>query len=286
MTLGSADLLETAVVAARDAAAVHAVHLGRIEVEQWSEKGFSDYVTHVDREAESRVLARIRERFPEHRILAEEAESDRSRDSGTPMHSLTGSGWTWIIDPLDGTTNYLHGYPVYAVSIAVAQQGRLEAGVVLNSATGDEWTARRGAGAFLNGRPISVSRIDDLARALLGTGFPFKALELLPRYLQQFAAALRGSSGIRRAGSAALDLCHVASGWFDGFWELGLAPWDVAAGTLIVREAGGVVSRIDGTADVLGHGSILAGNAVVHEKLGALIRRADDSAYGTGSPAA
>jgi myo-inositol-1(or 4)-monophosphatase len=276
--LGSDHLLETAVAAARDAAAVHREHLGRITVEQWSEKGVSDFVTHVDREAEARVVSRLRDRFPEHRILAEEAESAQLRTQDAPMPSLAESGWTWIIDPLDGTTNYLHGYPVYAVSIAVAQHGRLEAAVVLNSATGDEWTAVRGAGARLNGEPIRVSGIDGMPRALIGTGFPFKALDLLPRYMRHFEAALRGSSGVRRAGSAALDLCHVASGWLDGFWELALAPWDVAAGTLMVREAGGVVSRIDGTEDVLGHGSILAGNPIIHDTLGALIRSADASA--------
>jgi myo-inositol-1(or 4)-monophosphatase len=275
---GSNDLLGTAVAAARDAAAVHREHRGRVTVEEWSEKGVSDFVTHVDREAEARVVSRVRDRFPEHRILAEEAESERTRTHDTPMQSLAASGWTWIIDPLDGTTNYLHGYPMYAVSIAVAQHGRLEAAVVLNSATGDEWTAVRGAGAFLNGEPIRVSRIDRMTRSLIGTGFPFKALDLLPRYTRHFEAVLRGSSGVRRAGSAALDLCHVASGWFDGFWELALAPWDVAAGTLIVREAGGLVSRIDGNEDVLGHGSILAGNPMIHETLGALIRSADASA--------
>jgi myo-inositol-1(or 4)-monophosphatase len=178
-----------------------------------------------------------------------------------------GQDWTWIIDPLDGTTNYLHGYPVYAVSIARRAGGELEAAVVLNSATGEEWTAVRGGGAYLNGARIRVSQIDRLPRALIGTGFPFKALHLLPR-----TRAARGGpsrhSGVRRAGSAALDLCHVATGWFDGFWELTLAPWDVAAGALIVREAGGVVTRLDGSEDVLGHGSILAGNPAIHAALG------------------
>jgi myo-inositol-1(or 4)-monophosphatase len=281
----SDELLETAVSAAREAAAVHRTHLGRVAVDAWSEKGISDFVTHVDREAEARVLERVRSSFPDHRILAEEAESERARSSGVPLGSLTGSGWTWIVDPLDGTTNYLHGYPVYAASIAVARDGRLEAGVVVNGATGDEWTARRGAGAFLNGRPIRVSAIDRLPRALLGTGFPFKALELLPEFTRQFEAALRSSSGVRRAGSAALDLCHVATGWFDGFWELRLAPWDVAAGTLIVREAGGVVTRIDGNGEVLGHGSILAGNPAIHEALGVLIRTASGAAAHAAPPA-
>jgi myo-inositol-1(or 4)-monophosphatase len=280
------ELLETAVSAARAAAAVHREHLGRVAVDAWSEKGVSDYVSHVDREAEAQVLATVHSRFPDHRIVAEEAESDRALASGTPLDWLDGAGCVWIIDPLDGTTNYLHGYPVYAASVAVALEGRLEAGVVLNGATGDEWTAVRGGGAYLNGRPIRVSGMDRLSRALLGTGFPFKALELLPRYTRQLEAVLRASSGVRRAGSAALDLCHVASGWFDGFWELTLAPWDVAAGTLIVREAGGVVTRIDGSDEVIGHGSILAGNPAIYQALGSLIRSTDDAAANPRPPAA
>jgi myo-inositol-1(or 4)-monophosphatase len=275
--LHTRELLETAIAAARLAADVHRTHVGRVAVQDWSEKGAADFVSHVDREAEARIVEAIRLRHPDHRILAEEEESERTGAGETPM-AAAADGWTWIIDPLDGTTNYLHGYPVYAVSIAVARAGRLEAAVVLNAATGDEWTAANGEGAFLNGRPIRVSAIDRLPRALLGTGFPFKALELLPQFARQLEAALRGSSGVRRAGSAALDLCHVASGWFDGFWELNLAPWDVAAGALIVREAGGVITRIDGSEGVLGHGSILAGNPVIHGLLGELIRNADAGA--------
>jgi myo-inositol-1(or 4)-monophosphatase len=272
------ELLLTALESARAAAAVHARHLGRVRVEEWSQKGVSDFVTHVDREAEAQVLDRVLSRFPGHRILAEEAESDRARTSLVPMAGSGQPGFTWIIDPLDGTTNYLHGYPMYAASVAVAEAGVLQAGVVINSATGEEWTASRGGGAFRNGERIRVSGIDRLPRALLGTGFPFKALELLPRYTRQFAMALSGTSGVRRAGSAAIDLCHVATGWFDAFWELSLAPWDVAAGALIVREAGGVVTRLDGTPDVLGHGSILAGNPALHAALGALLRDADAGA--------
>jgi myo-inositol-1(or 4)-monophosphatase len=275
----SRELLETALAAAQAAAAVHRARLGSVAVEEWSEKATSDFVTHVDREAEARVLEIIRRHHPDHEVLAEEEASARGDTSTT---AGTRRGCTWIVDPLDGTTNYLHGYPAYAVSIAVACDGRLEAGVVLNSATGDTWRAARGGGAFLNDRRIGVSRIDALRMALLGTGFPFKALHLLPRYTRQFEAALRASSGVRRAGSAALDLCHVASGWFDGFWELTLAPWDVAAGTLIVREAGGIVTRLDGSEDVLGHGSILAGNPAIHELLGALVRAADAGAAHAG----
>jgi myo-inositol-1(or 4)-monophosphatase len=268
-------LVATAVMAAREAAAVHRQHLGQVRVDDWSEKGIADYVTHVDREAEARITARITAAFPDHRILAEEEESARQRATGAAMRGPEADDWTWIIDPLDGTTNYLHGYPMYAVSIAVARGRTLEAAVVVNSATGEEWSATRGGGTRLDGRAISVSGIERLDRALIGTGFPFKAPAQIPRYTRQLAAALRASSGVRRAGSAALDLCHVATGWFDGFWELELAPWDVAAGTLIVREAGGVVTRLDGAADVVGHGSILAGNPTVYAALAHLIGAAD-----------
>ena len=272
------ELLETALAAAREAADVHRAHLGRVAVEDWTEKGVADFVTHVDREAEAGILARIRERFPDHAVVAEEETSERHGVSGVPSEGPD-EGWTWIIDPLDGTTNFLHAYPMYAVSIGVAHRGELQAAVVLNSATGEEWTALQGGGAFRNGERIRVSGIDVLSRALIGTGFPFKALHLLPEYTRQFDAVLRHTSGVRRAGSASLDLCHVATGWFDGFWELTLAPWDVAAGTLIVREAGGVVTRLDGSSDVIGHGSLLAGNESVHGALGALVRRAGSAGH-------
>jgi myo-inositol-1(or 4)-monophosphatase len=264
-------LVETALAAARSAAEVHREHMGRVRVSDWSEKGVADFVTHVDRTAEALIIEQIRRRFPDHRILAEEEAGDR----GAAGQLVDRTGWLWIIDPLDGTTNYLHGYPMYAVSIGVARDGELVAGTVLNSATGEEWTAVRGAGAWLGHSRVRVSRIDVLPRALIGTGFPFKALELLPQYTRQLDAALRGTSGVRRAGSAALDLCHLATGWFDAFWELSLAPWDVAAGTLMVREAGGIVTRLDGDAAVLGHGSILAGNPALHAALGALLHAAD-----------
>lgn len=273
------ELLSVARDAARAAAAVHRHHLGRVVVADWSEKGAADFVTHVDRAAEVVIADRIRSHFPDHRLLAEEEESERAAASGVTMRALDAE-WTWIVDPLDGTTNYLHGYPVYAVSIGVAHDGVMQAAVVLNSATAEEWTAARGGGAFLNGNRIATSEIDTLPRALIGTGFPFKALHLMPEYTRQLDAVLRSTSGVRRAGSAALDLCHVATGWFDGFWELSLAPWDVAAGSLIVREAGGIITRVDGTDDVLGHGSILAGNAAIHAGLGTLVRNAAAAPHG------
>ncbi|HSJ25438.1 MAG TPA: inositol monophosphatase family protein [Longimicrobiales bacterium] len=265
-------LLETALAAAHDAAAVHVKHLGTVAADDWTEKGAADFVTHVDQAAERCIVDRIRHDFPHHSIVAEEAATAAGAVAPDDIRSLE---WAWIVDPLDGTTNYLHGYPMYAVSIAVAHRGEPVAGVVLNSASGESWTATRGGGAFRNGQPIRVSGIARMSRALIGTGFPFKALHLLPQYTDQLQAALRRSSGVRRAGSAALDLCHVATGWFDGFWELTLAPWDVAAGALVVREAGGVVTRMDGDRDVLGHGSILAGNPAIHEAMAELLREVD-----------
>jgi myo-inositol-1(or 4)-monophosphatase len=268
------DLLHVALIAARKAADVHRAYIGRVQPEEWNEKGFSDFVTHVDREAEAIVLETIRHHFPSHAVLAEEASSV---DSGTTVVDPYAPGHVWIVDPLDGTTNFLHGYPAYSVSIAVACDGELQAGAVIAAATKDEWTATRGGGAHLNGQTISVARTTDMHRALIGTGFPFRYPELLTKYVQQFEVVLRNASDIRRAGSAALDLCHVASGYLDGFWELVLAPWDVAAGTLIIREAGGVVTRLSGDARVIGHGSILAGNESMHAQLGALVRNAGEA---------
>ena len=264
-------LLDVALAAARDGVAVHRRHLGTVPPEEWTAKGIADFVTHVDREAEDRIVSRILDVFPDHAVLAEEASTGgHTRATGLAARDRT---WLWIVDPLDGTTNFLHRYPMYAVSIAVAREGELVVGVVASGSTVDVWTAVRGEGALLNGSRIAVSRTSSLSQALIGTGFPFKVPERLPAYLDQLGRVLRRTAGVRRAGSAALDLCHVATGWFDGFWELSLAPWDVAAGTLIVREAGGVVTRLDGAADVIGgDGSLLAGNARVHEALGELVR--------------
>jgi myo-inositol-1(or 4)-monophosphatase len=246
-------IMATARDAARGAASMHCRHLGSVSISDWDTKGFADFVSHVDREAESLILERIHATFPAHSVLAEEASS-----RGT-LKDVNGE-WLWVIDPLDGTTNYLHNYPMFAVSIAVLHRFEPVAGVVVNSSTGEEWTATRGGGAFRNGSPIRVSAIETLDRALIGTGFPYRTPGFLPEYLEQLGLLLRAGAGVRRAGAAALDLCHVASGWFDGFWELSLAPWDVAAGTLVIREAGGVVTRLSGSCVVFGQGSIPAGN--------------------------
>jgi myo-inositol-1(or 4)-monophosphatase len=254
-------ILDVASAAANDAVAVHREFVGRVPTEQWASKGAAaDFVSHVDREAEARVIARVRAAFPEHHILAEE--------SGASEPDVTGVGPPrWIIDPLDGTVNFLHGYPMFAVSIAVIVDGEPGVGVVIDGASGRRWTAVRGEGAFLDGERITVSGRTRMADALIGTGFPFRAHDMLPGYLRQFDRVIRQVAGIRRAGAAALDLCHVATGWFDGFWELALAPWDVAAGALIVREAGGIITTPDGAQDVIRHGAIVAGNPAVHALL-------------------
>lgn len=281
-----ARLLAAARAAADAAAAVHAAHRGRVHVSDWSEKQAADFVTYVDREAEEAVVERLRADMPGHAILAEEGTL------GTALHAPPGAGgasgpgerarallapetvpeWLWVIDPLDGTTNYLHGYPMYAASVAVLHGGRPMAGAIATSATGEAWWAVRGGGAFHQGERIHVSEIGRMSQALIGTGFPFKALERLPPYLGQLERVLRATAGVRRGGAAALDLCHVASGWLDGFWELVLAPWDFAAGALVVEEAGGRVTTLDGSPLLPGDGSVLAGNPAVHVALGKRVR--------------
>jgi myo-inositol-1(or 4)-monophosphatase len=238
-------LLETALEAARVAAALQRPLAGNFEPERWSEKAPSDFVTEVDRESEQLILARILARFPDHKILAEEGMIKERQVSANQTHDEIGralgndSPILWIIDPLDGTTNWLHGYPAYAVSIATLDTEGLRTAVVLNSANGDEFTAVRGHGATLNGKPIYVSDLSEIHLALIGTGFPFKKTELLPGYLEALGGMLKKTSGVRRAGAAALDLCDVACGRLDAFWEHWLMEWDVAAGALIVQEAGG-----------------------------------------------
>ena len=260
-----AEILGAAASAARAAADIHRKYAGTTSVEHWTAKGTADYVTHVDREAEAAIVGAVQTRFPSHAILAEEGELVGSTDAE----------WVWIVDPLDGTTNFLHGYPMYGVSIAVMHRGEPAVAFVLGTPTREEWSAVRERGAFLDGRPIRVSQIRELGQSLIGTGFPFKSLDTIEAYQREFEAVVRSTSGLRRAGSAALDLCHVACGYFDGFWEHTLAPWDYAAGVLLVQEAGGIVTRMDGSpVDPLVAGSVLAGNPEIHARLGEVVRGA------------
>jgi myo-inositol-1(or 4)-monophosphatase len=256
------DLVKVAERAARRAAD-HLRSAARPEWRAWTEKGRHDFVTDVDRASEALIAEMLTREVPGSRVVGEELAPD-----------LAAGEIVWIVDPLDGTTNYLHGYPQYAVSIGCAVRGELCAGVVHDVVRDLVYRAWRGGGAWLGDARLHVSPVTDPRRALIGTGFPFKDLEHLRAYLAQFAAVLGAASGIRRAGSAALDLADVAAGRLDAFWEQSLAPWDVAAGVLIVREAGGRVTRFDGSDDVLGHGSIVAGNPALHHWLIDLIRGA------------
>jgi len=268
--VNAADLLAVATDAATAAAAVLENRAPGRDKLRWEEKGPADYVTEVDRASEMTLRAVIRERMPSARILGEEL----SPSLGSEDDAATLTGVVFVADPLDGTTNYLHGFPEYAVSIAALVDGVLTAGVVLHGVTGETYTATRGGGAYRDGHRLAVSSIADPSRALIGTGFPFSHLESLRIYQPQFAAIARHTAGMRRAGSAALDLARLAAGQFDGFWELRLAPWDIAAGTLLVREAGGLVTDLDGQPARIAHTGIVAGNAAIHPWLLETLERA------------
>jgi len=218
-----------------------------------SSKGHHDWVTDVDRTAEQLIAEVLGKGTPGSRMIGEESSPE-----------LVQSGLVWVVDPLDGTTNFLHGYPQYAVSIAAAIDGVLEAAAVLDVNRELLYGAVRGKGAWLGATRLSVSSIADPGRALLGTGYPFKQMDRLETYLEQFRRILPATSGVRRAGSAALDLADVAAGRLDGFWELMLAPWDMCAGVLLIREAGGIVTDLRGREIGVEHSGVVAGNAAMH----------------------
>ena len=237
----------------------------RPAVHTWTEKGQHDFATEVDRASEGLIAETLTRDEPDSVIVGEEL---------SPGRTLKGQ-LVWIVDPLDGTTNFLHGYPQFAVSIAAQVDGKLAAGVIHDICRKRTYTAARGGGAYEEGTRLGVSAVTEPRLALVGTGFPFKALHLLQQYLSQLAAVLGATSGVRRAGSAALDLADLAAGRLDAFWELHLSPWDIAAGALLIREAGGVITRPDGGADVLSgehNGAIVAGNAALHRWLLHLLR--------------
>jgi len=227
--------------------------LDRIKIEV---KAQNDFVTQVDRKAEEVIIEAIHKAYPKHGILAEE--------SGTYNED---SEYKWIIDPLDGTTNFLHGFPQYAVSIGLQLKGRMEVAVVFDPIKNELFTAARGDGAQLNGKRIRVTDKKGIKGSLLGTGFPFKHPQHLDTFIETFKAVHPQAAGIRRAGSAALDLAYVAAGRLDGFWEIGLSPWDMAAGVLLVREAGGIVTDFSGDGNYLETGNVVAAASKVFPAL-------------------
>jgi myo-inositol-1(or 4)-monophosphatase len=227
-------------------------------------KGARDFVTEVDREAEELVVGYLRARFPDHRILAEESFSrigdEIAADGAAGQHR-------WIVDPLDGTTNFIHGVPAFAVSVALEDDSGLLAAAIYDPVHDETFHACRGGGSRLGGEPIGCSRRTELDDALLATGFPFRDLSRADGYLRAFEAFMRTTAGIRRAGAASLDLAFTACGRYDGFWEVGLHPWDLAAGALLVREAGGLVTDVVGGESYLESGEILASGPALHARM-------------------
>ena len=255
-TEGERALLATCVAAAVRAAEVIRAASSHLSEIRWESKGPADFVSDVDRGAEDVIRRIVAERHPDAVLIAEESAP-----------RVAQGDLTFVADPLDGTTNFLHGFPWYAVSIAALSLGHQVAGAVLNVANGELFTAVRGGGARRNGQPIQVSSVTEPSRALIGTGFPFKHREGIAPYMGILPRLMESTAGLRRAGSAALDLCDVACGRFDAFWELRLAPWDVAAGILMIREAGGVVTDLEGNAAPVASGPVVAGNPTMHQWL-------------------
>ncbi len=232
-------------------------HWRSLDADQVNEKSRNDLVTAADLASERAIVEAIRERFPDHNILSEEAG----------WSTVQGTGPTWIIDPLDGTTNYVQGIPHFAVSVGVAVAGRPDFGVILDPCKGDVFTAARGRGARWNGKPCRVSDRRGLEGAVLATGFPFKAHRLLDPYLAIFREVFLRCKAIRRQGAAALDLAYTACGLYDGFFEFQLSAWDVAAGVVLIEEAGGVITDMDGGGGHLESGNVICGPAAVHREL-------------------
>jgi myo-inositol-1(or 4)-monophosphatase len=247
--------LNVAIKAARRAGQVINRASLDLDLVKVSSKRHNDFVTEVDKAAEAAIIDVLCEAYPEHAILAEESGA-----SGQ-------SEYQWIIDPLDGTTNFIHGFPQYAVSIALVHKGLVTQAVVFDPTRNELFTASRGRGAFLNERRIRVSRRTKLQEALIGTGFPFRVFEHMDAYMGMFRELLPKTAGIRRPGAAALDLAYVAAGRLDGFWEIGLAPWDMAAGSLLITEAGGLVGDLGGEAGYLASGNIVGGTPKVFHQL-------------------
>lgn len=251
-------MLNIAVKAARRAGGIINRAAQNLDLLNVSKKSHSDFVSEVDGAAEEAIIKVILAAYPDHAILAEE--------SGEQGNAKT-SEYQWIIDPLDGTTNFLHGYPQYAVSIALTHKGILNHAVVYDPCSDELFTASRGRGAYLNNQRLRVGKRTRLADCLIGTGFPFREFSYLDTYLAIFKDLIPKTVGLRRPGSAALDLAYLAAGRYDGFWEIGLAPWDIAAGCLLITEAGGLVGDLEGNDHYMTSGQIVAGNPKIFVQL-------------------
>ena len=254
--------LRLAIAAAKEAGRIQIAHYGRAHTIEY--KGKIDPVTEVDKLCERAIIEMISRTFPDHDILSEETSFEEK-----------GSSWKWIIDPIDGTTNYIHEYPCFCVSIGLEVEEVVQTGVVYNPLLDELFTAQKGEGAFLNRSRITVSRRDELDGSFLCTGFPYDVREQSDFYLQYFRAFITRSFALRRPGSAVLDLCYVAAGRFDGFWEMKLHPWDVAAASLIVMEAGGEITDFKGNPFSIYSEEILASNGLIHEAMLQVMKEVD-----------
>jgi myo-inositol-1(or 4)-monophosphatase len=252
-------MLNIAVRAARSAGELILRSADNVKNLHIDRKGRNDFASEVDRSAEREIISIIKTAYPQHAILAEESGHQEGND------------FVWVIDPLDGTTNFLHGFPQYAVSIALKYKNRLEVGVIYDPLRDELFTAKRGSGALLNNRRLRVTTQATMKGALIGTGFPFKTDQHLDAYLGMFRAITTDAAGIRRAGAAALDLAYVAAGRLDGFWEIGVMEWDMAAGILLIQEAGGVVTDFSFKENYLTSGNLIAANPKMHQLMYKLI---------------
>ncbi len=256
-------MLNTAIKAARRAAAIinrASFDIDRVKV---TEKAPNDFATEVDQAAEQAIIEILTTAYPGHAFLAEE--------SGASTNPHDDNENVWIIDPLDGTTNFIHGFPQYCVSIALQHRGQITQAVIYDPTRNDLFTATRGAGAYLNDKRLRVTKRDRIQDALIGTGFPSRNMEGLEQYIEMFRIMTQKCTGLRRPGAAALDLAYVAAGRLDGFFEKGLKPWDMAAGSLLVTEAGGIVGTFDGESDYLYKDEVIAGTPKIFAQMVALL---------------
>jgi len=267
--------LASCIAAAKAAGRVLLDHWGRRATLAVKEKGRNDFVTVADQRAEDVVLRLLRARFPDHAIVAEESASGSGPAGRRPgSRDSAADGYRWFVDPLDGTTNFIHGVPLFGVSIGLADPQGMRAAAVYDPVRDELFTAARGQGAHLNGQPLQVARPGKLEKSLLVTGIPFRSLDRLDAYLASFRGFIQEAGGLRRDGSAALDLAYVACGRFDGFWEMGLSSWDVAAGSLLVTEAGGVVTDFTGRGGYVESGDIIASAPEIHPDMLRVVRAA------------
>jgi myo-inositol-1(or 4)-monophosphatase len=264
--------LDAAIAAAQAGGEALLAMAQRREILRIEVKAESDFVTAADRTAEEKIVGHILAAFPDHHILAEE-----QTHTAPERQTVTPETVQWIIDPLDGTTNYIHGVPNFAISIAAKQNGEAVAGVVWDPIRRELFTATAGGGAFLNGKPIRVSTSTRLRDSLIATGFPFRVRHLLPSYLRMFHDFMNAARDLRRLGAASLDLAYVAAGRFDGYWEYSLSPWDFAAGSLLVREAGGMITGFEVDENFWETGNIIAGNKTLHPLMQEIILAKENS---------